>query len=507
MNVVSRGSRLLAPVVVVLVGACGSRAAHVNEAAIDALVRKTLACWHVPGVAVGIVQDGKVIYLKGHGRRAQGCMDPISPDTLFPIASCTKSFTTTAMAALVDEGKMAWDDPVKKHLGFFHLGGDPPLPDKLVTLRDLVCHRTGLRSHDLLWYRAPWDLQELVKRAGRLPLDKPFKTAFQYQSTMFTAAGLAVASAAGTPWEEVVRSRLLSPLGMTHTVFTSTEARKAANYAFPHRLGPRGDVESIDFYPLERPDPAGSLHASARDLVKWLDFQLGEGTVDGRRIVSAKTLAETHTPQIEIPMDEIDRLMFPETKRMSYGMGWVILDHRGVKLWAHAGAIDGFRAHFTLVPEHKIGIVLLNNLGQTKMNLALSHSLLDLLLNLPPRDWNKEIQAAVRKQQADTSDVQLARRARQVLNTRPSRERAAYAGTYEHAAYGTAEVTLGPGGQLMWQWRDFRVAMEHFHFDTFTLPIEIMDHPEVVFTLDAAGVVMRMRVLGNVDVEFRRVRP
>ena len=161
-----------------------------DPAAIDAIVKKSLDAWHVPGVAVAVVRDGEVIYLKGHGVKSLDADDPVTPDTLFPIGSCTKAFTTAAMAILVDEGKMAWDDPVRKHLSYFHLGD--PLADKEVTLRDLVCHRTGLAPHDLLWYRSPWPPEEIVRRAGLLPLDQPFRTRFQYQSTMFTAAGLAV---------------------------------------------------------------------------------------------------------------------------------------------------------------------------------------------------------------------------------------------------------------------------------------------------------------------------
>jgi len=189
---------------------------------IDALVEKALAAWHVPGVAVAIVQDNEVVYLKGHGVREIGGRDLVTADTVFPLASCSKAFTTTAMAMLVDEGKMAWDDLVRKHLPTFRLSD--PLADRNVVLRDLVCHRTGLRSHDLLWYRATWKPEEAVRRAGLLPLDKPFRSAFQYQSTMFTAAGLCVSSASGMPWHDFVRRRILDPLEMRATFFPSTDA-------------------------------------------------------------------------------------------------------------------------------------------------------------------------------------------------------------------------------------------------------------------------------------------
>ncbi len=354
--------------------------------AIDAVVKKSLDAWSVPGVAVAVVRDGEVIYLKGHGVKSLDADGPVTPDTLFPIGSCTKAFTTTAMAVLVDEGNMGWDDPVRKHLSYFHLGD--PLADREVTLRDLVCHRTGLAPHDLLWYRSPWSPEEVVRRAGLLPLDRPFRTTFQYQSTMFTAAGLAVGSASGQPWQDFVRKRLFDPLGMTASCFTTTAAAKSADRAVGHRLNRLGRPEVVDYYPEEVPDPAGSIHSTARDLAQWAIFQLGDGRWGGRRIVSAANLAETHTPQMVIRLEGIERDLHPETVQMSYGMGWVLEDYRGVGLCSHAGAIDGFRAHITLIPEKKIGIVLLDNLQATRMNLPLSNALVDLLLGLPRKDWN-----------------------------------------------------------------------------------------------------------------------
>ena len=326
------------------------------------------------------------------------------------------------MAILVDEGKMGWDDPVRKHLSYFHLGD--PLADRKSRLRDLVCHRTGLAPHDLLWYRSPWPPEEVVRRAGLLPLDQPFRTRFQYQSTMFTAAGLAVGSAAGQPWQEFVQKRLFDPLGMTASCFTSTAAAKAADRAVGHRLNRLGRPEVVDYYPEEVPDPAGSIHSTARDLAQWAIFQLGDGRWAGRRIVSAANLAETHTPQMVIRLEGIERDLHPETVQMSYGMGWVLEDYRGVGLCSHAGAIDGFRAHITLIPEKKIGIVLLNNLQSTRMNLALSNSLVDLLLGLPRKDWNGLCAEAVRKDEAAAAEK--ARRAR--IPPRPRHQAVARAG-------------------------------------------------------------------------------
>jgi CubicO group peptidase (beta-lactamase class C family) len=478
-----------------------ARAEAVDSGAIDAAVKKSLDAWRVPGVAVAIVRNGEVVYLKGHGVKSLDADGPVTPDTLFPIGSCTKAFTTTSMAVLVDEDKMTWDDAVRKHLPTFHLGD--PLADHEVRLRDLVCHRTGLAPHDLLWYRSPWTPEEIVRRAGLLPLDQPFRSKFQYQSTMFTAAGLAVASAADRPWQDFVQKRLFDPLGMTASCFTSTAAAKAADRAIGHRLNRLGRPEVVDAYPQEVPDPAGSIHSTARDLSKWAIFQLGDGRIGDTRLVSAVNLAETHKPQMVIRLEGIERDLHPDTVQMSYGMGWVVQDYRGVGLCSHAGAVDGFRAHITLIPEKRIGIVLLNNLQNTRMNLALSNSLVDLLLGLPRKDWNALDAEALRKDGAAATEKASERESQRRRDTKPSRELAAYAGVYENPAYGMVRVTLEKGA-LVWTWNRFSTPLEHYQYDVFTAPLEVVGSPRIEFALSADGAVAALKVFEPMNVEFRR---
>jgi CubicO group peptidase (beta-lactamase class C family) len=476
----------------------------VDAAAVDALVQDALKAWDVPGVAVAIVCDDQVVYLKGHGVKELGRADPVTPDTVFPIASCTKAFTTTAMAMLVDEGKMDWDDHVRKHVEYFHLSD--PLADGDVRLRDLVCHRTGVRGHELLWYRSPWTQEEVIRKIGRVKVDRPFRASFQYQSTMFVVAGHAVASASKTPWGEFVQKRLLDPLGMKDTVLTSTEAERAADHASPNRKNRRGRPEVIPWYKIEVPEPAGSVHSTARDLASWARFQLGDGTFEGKRLVSAAALAETHTPQNIIRLEGASRALNPESLQLNYGMAWVLDSYRGHLLWAHAGAIDGFRAHITLIPEAKTGIVLLSNLHETRMNLALSNALVDLLLGLRRKDWNAYYLDVVRQDEVKAQERVREREAARHHGTKPQRELAAYAGSYEEPAYGTAEVTL-ENGTLVWRWSTFRCPLHHFHYDTFTIEDPVLGNPQAVFALGADGEVAGMTVADPLGVEFKKVKP
>jgi len=474
-----------------------------NTTELDRAIRTALKEWKVPGAAVVIVRDDKVIYLAGHGVKELGGKAAVTPDTLFPLGSCTKAFTTTAMAMLVDEKRMGWDDPVRKHVPFFRLSD--PLADSQVTLRDLVTHRTGLAPHDLLWYHADWTGEEAVRRVGRLPLDRPFRTTFQYQTTMFTAAGLAVASASKTSWADLIEKRLFAPLGMK-TAGCTTRAFKSDDRTSGHRLDDRREVVVLRaWYPLERPEPAGSIHTSARDLAPWLRLHLARGCLDGKRLVSAAALGETHTPQMVIPLEGEARILHPETRQMSYGMGWVIQDYKGQRLVSHAGVIDGFRVQIALVPRARLGIAVLANLHQTRMNLALTYHLLDLLLGLKGRDWNAYLLREVEKdRKAHEADWQR-RLSEQHQGTRPSLGLASYAGTYEHPAYGEARVVL-ERGHLVWRWSTFTCPLEHFHYDTFLTRHELLGPFLLTFALDGTGKVAEVEAGGLVGVTFKRKR-
>jgi CubicO group peptidase (beta-lactamase class C family) len=508
----------------------------VDSDAIDAIVRDALKFWRVPGVAVGIVRlgdrrDDQVVYLKGHGVKEMGKADPVTPDTIFPLASCTKAFTTTAMAMLVDEGKMNWDDPVRKHVEFFHLSD--PSADALVTLRDLVSHRTGVGSHELLWYRAPWSQEETIRKIGKVKLDYPFRSGFRYQTTMFTTAGWAVGrgarkeqeatekterAASRLPqlppvrtdsfspldgWAVFVQKRILDPLEMRNTSVTTAKALASADHASPHRLGSEGRFEVIPWYTINKPEPAGSVNSCARDLCQWMRFQLADGIFAGKQLVSAKNLQETRTPQTIIRLEGNVRDMNPDTTQISYGMGWVVQDHRGQLLVSHAGGIDGFRAHITLIPKAKIGIVLLNNLDKTHMNLAVSNNLVDLLLGLPKKDWNAYVGEQVRKQETAARARYQEREKNRKPESRPSLPLSAYAGTYDDPAYGTAVIAL-KDNSLVWKWSSIDCRLEHFADDMFTIESDLLGHPRVQFIVGSGDKVNTMKVMDVMEVEFKR---
>jgi CubicO group peptidase (beta-lactamase class C family) len=381
------------PALFLLLLAAPVRAAEpFDPAPVDELLADALKTWKAPGMAVVIVRDDEVIYLKGHGVRRLGKPEPVTPDTIFGIGSLTKAITATCIGILVDDGKMTWDDPVRKHLPWFHLSDK--LADRDCTLRDLLCHRTGLGRSDALWYRAPWTVRESVEKMAKLEPAHPFRSRYEYCNVTYLAAGLAVTEAAGEPWPDFYRKRLFEPLGMKSVVYTASAARASGQAATPHTRKPSGEVEPIEWYPDDQQLRAsGSVKTNVRDLGRWLRFQLKGGEIDGKRLIAAKTLAETHTPQMVMPLDT-ERMPLAGTTQMSYGLGWRISDYRGKLLLEHNGAVDGFRARILLLPRERIGIVLLVNVDDDAPLMATGFVLIDRLLGLEAKDWHAHYRTA-----------------------------------------------------------------------------------------------------------------
>ncbi len=467
-----------------------------DSAAVDRVLADALKAWDVPGAALVVVRGDKVLILKGYGQKSHEKPDPVTPDTLFPLASCTKAFTSTLLAMLVDEGKLRWDDRVRDHLPGFKLSD--PNADALVTLRDLLSHRTGVPGNDLLWYRSPWTIDEVLSKVDRLPPTYSFRDGFDYNSIFYMAAGRAAARRGEQPWEKLVKERIAEPLGMTGLKFTTKEIPPDADRATGHRwtlggtvlpagaalLPPGVKIATMPAYEMPEPNPSGSIHASARDLGAWLKFHLAGGTVRGKRLVSEKNLNETKLPQAIIRLEGNARAMNPDTTQLSYGLGWVVSDHRGKRVLAHGGQIDGFRVQITLLPDEQLGFALLNNLHETRMNQAVTNSLIDLYCGLSPRGWNGFFSKIVADAEVAKRAALEARNAARKPGTKPSLPVASYAGDYEHAVYGKLKV-LEKDGNLALEWSTFRCPLEHFETDRFRITEGYFEDRLVEFAGDA----------------------
>ena len=224
-----------------LVPPCWS--AEPDATALDALVAEAMKSFEVPGAAVVIVQDNKVVYLKGFGVRQKGKDEPVTADTVFAIASCSKAFTATGIGMLVADGKMAWDDPVRKHVEWFHLSD--PSADRDVTIRDLLCHRTGMPRHDLLWYGSNMSPEDFVRAYGKAKPSTSFRSTWEYANVPFTTAGLAAGKVAGSDWPTLIRTRIFEPLGMKTAYTSAREALANPDHATPHNRRKDGAIEAV----------------------------------------------------------------------------------------------------------------------------------------------------------------------------------------------------------------------------------------------------------------------
>jgi CubicO group peptidase (beta-lactamase class C family) len=462
----------------------------------EKLVATALKTWNVPGAAVVIVRGDDRLLLKGFGVRSLGDPAPVGVDTQFPLASCTKAFTTTLLAMLDDDGTMHWDDSPRKHFPEFSLSD--PNANALLTVRDLLCHRCGIGGHDVLWYHAPWSIDETLKRAGALPLDYPFRGGFQYSSIPYLVAGRACEKRTGEKWEKLVRARICDPLGMKGVSFTTREL--PADAARGHKLGKNGKPEPVPRYEIREPNPAGSINLSARDLEAWLKFHLSDGLdPNGTRLVSVRNLEETRTPHNVIRLDGLAKALNPDTVQLSYALGWLVYDHRGKKVVSHGGMIDGFRVQVTLLPGENLGIAVLANLQETRMNAALVNSLIDLYCRLPARNWNEFFLKVVEQEAADRKASLEAREKARNPNAKPTLALAGYSGKYTHPAYGVAEV-IAANGKLSLTWSSFTCPLAHFEGDTFRVESGFFEERLVTFEVKDG----RTRTLTFTEQKFQR---
>jgi CubicO group peptidase (beta-lactamase class C family) len=471
-----------------------------DEKKLDAVVAEALKTFDAPGAAMVIVYEDKVVYLKGAGVRELGAADAVTPDTIFQIASCTKAFLAMLIAMLTGEGIMDWDDPVSKHVPYFRLSD--PSADQNVTIRDLLCHRTGLSRHDLLWYKSPLEPEEVIRRIGQVKATTSFRSTWEYANIPFLTAGTAATLADRRPLAESFKRRIFEPLGMKSAGAGAGDFLKAENRATGCRSDTMGKLEPVA--PLIYDSRgAADISASARDLGQWVRFQLGDGAWAGKRLVAAKHFRETHAPQMVVKLPDAMRENYPDVNQLSYGLGWFIQDYQGQHVLSHGGSKPGFRTQTVLVPKARLGIVVLTNRNPSFLPEAVTKTVIDRYLGLPEKDWNAYYLKLDKKREADKQKKESDIKAKRLADTKPSRDLKAYAGSYRHPAYGQAVISAGKAG-LSIQWSNFQLSLEHWHHDTFRniAPGEyVLEGEFLVFNFEADGGIRSFRWLGQ---EFLR---
>ncbi len=450
----------------------------------DAFVIQAMKEWKVPGAAVAVVEDGKVILARGYGLRDIKKNLPVTTKTLFAIGSITKSFTVTAMGILVDEGKLDWDRPVREYLPGFALFD--PVATEHMTPRDLVTHRSGLPRHDEVWYSSDFSREDMVRRLRYLEPSRDFRSTYQYNNLMFMTAGYLVGKLANSTWEDFVRQRILVPLGMTGTNFSVNTSQASEDFARPYRNA-KEEVKEIPFHNIDQIAPAGSVNSNVEDMAHYLLLHLGKGKFGEKRILSETNANQMQSPQMVQPSSE----RYKELGLASYGLGLGVSAYRGHKMVSHGGAIDGFTAQLSFMPQDGIGVVVLANLNSDKDPLPaiVAYNVYDRLLGLDHVGWSERFREDEQKSKESEEEAKKKGFTTRKPGTRPSHELKEFVGEYENPGYGIIKVEQN-GDDLKLGLNKLSSPLKHFHYDVFEVPENPLDELEkmkVMFFMDVRG--------------------
>ena len=449
---------------------------------LEALALRGLEVIGGEGVAVAIVKDGEVILAEGYGYADRDNEIPMTADTAMPIGSSSKAFTSTGVMMLASEGKLDIDRPVREYMPRFNL--DDPAA-YAVTTRDMLCHRTGLPRHDLLWITWP-DVERddlIYNRLEHLKANKPFRTKWEYNNHMFAAAGKLIEELSGISWEEFTKERIFAPLGMTSSFFWQDERPDIKqSVLYKDEDGKRVPCKTERVPAL---GPAGSIRSTVTDMAQWLKFNLARGKVSDEALLDDASFKQLWEPNINY---QLLPFKVPEIMTIGYGLGWFIDAYRGELRVEHGGNVTGASAEVCMLPEKNVGVVVLTNQNSTVLGYVLVSQIMDLLLERECDTdwlmfWKTEFEKMKTKQEQDFATL------RATVPDKPmTHDGAEYEGEYEHPGYGAISVCYDGDAEN-------KLAMDihgtvhpliHMHYDVFRAEIQDIPIP-VIFRTGADG--------------------
>jgi CubicO group peptidase (beta-lactamase class C family) len=477
---------------------------------LDAYYEQVLKDWDLPGMAIGIVKDGELIFSKGYGVMEVGKTGTPDENTLFAIASNTKAFTASMLAMLVQEGKISWNDPVRQYLPWFEVYD--PWVSSHANIRDLLSHRIGLGtfSGDVVWYKSDLTAREIVEAAKHLPKAFDFRNGYGYSNLMYLAAGLVIEEVTGKSWIENVQERILSPLGMDRTIVSPSDLLLKGNFATPHA---QKDDKNI---PIEWEDwtvvaPMGGLISSVKDVAQWMIFNMNHGIWGEDTLLTPASINLIWTPHSNFVVNHTRPQDFNRHFN-AYGLGWGLSDYHGRLSVGHTGGYDGMISEVRMIPDEKLGVVVLTN-GIKSPITAVTQYTLETMLGLEPRNWSAEILERQARRPAEDPRITAIKNAR-VLRTKPTLELKEYAGTYYSAIYGNISVSL-EGNKLMLHFErspELSATLSHWHYDVWEIKWDRLhawfDFGVVKFNTDNKQQVTGMDIeVPNGDIFFEELKP
>lgn len=428
----------------------------------DSWVEQGMTNWNLPGMAVAVVKDGEVILAKGYGEKKLGSGNMVDNQTVFGIASVSKNITAAALAILVDEGKLNWDDKVIDHLPWFALS-DPWVTSQ-VTVRDLLTHRVGLGRMlgNRLQFMTNHSRNEVIYQMRYMDFEAAYRDKSVYSNMMYSVAGQLIEAIEGISWDEFLTKKLFNPLGMNETMTSITQFTEQTNLATPHQEI-EGKITPIAWRNWDNAAPAGSINSTVSDVAKWLQLQLGTpGTFKSNTLISEEQMHEIHRPQIVSPRSNT------YGTQASYGFGWNIFDYKNERILTHGGATDGFNTSVYMLPNQNLGIVVITN-SFSHFREAVVYTLIDSFLNTEDTDWASFYYDRYQNQFERAKKIRKEIHDAREVNTEPKHSLEAYTGSYTDAAYGTVEI-FKQGNELkvkFWNNENLTATLEHWHHDTF----------------------------------------
>ena len=516
------GTAISAPLETAASAAQAPAALPAQFADFDAYIESVRKTFDVPGIAVAVVKDGEIVFERGYGDRmlVEGApgKSPVGAHTLFAIASNTKAFTATALNLLAEDGKLTLNDRVIDHLPWFQMA-DPYITREM-RVRDLLAHRSGLGlgAGDLLyWPTTTYTGEEVARRLRHVPLSGSFRDRYAYDNILYGVAQLVVEEVSGQPFEAFLRTRIFVPLGMDETRYNSDALKPGDNVATGYALADFKNLQPAPRLTWHNVSGAGGIYASAHDMAKWMRVQLAGGVYrDARgaeqRLFTEKTQQQMWTAITPIPVAQpsVPELLPAKPNFVAYGQGWMLSDYRGRRLVWHTGGWPGMVSRLTLVPEHKLGVVVLTNAELGGAFNAVTLRVLDAYLDAPKTDWNAAYGAALAKSRKSADDSWAKHEAARARDSQPSLPSTGYAGTYRDPWYGDVSIAQ-QGDALRMKFSrtpSLTGTLSHWQHDTFIVRWDerwLNADAFVTFALDADGKVREagmQAISPNTDFSF-----
>ncbi len=460
------------------------------ENLLDDFIQTGMQSWLVPGLSIVIVSEGEIIFIKGYGFSNLSTKEKVTPETVFPVGSLTKTFTSAAIGLLVDEKGLNWDDPIKDHIPNFHVQDEDIV--HRVTVRDLLTHRTGLANYNLSWFAGGYDREHINRSVSFFGLQNGFRSRFEYNNIMYAYAAELIRQKKNISWDEFVADALFDPLNMDASSTNFEELQNAESKATGYILSD-GNVKEIPYRNLDNIGPSGSINSSVRDLAKWVMLHLNKGEFDHRKLLDPATISEMHNPQMIIPRQEVS-LFFPEAKFTHYGLGWFVHDYKSEVVVEHSGNIDGMSAHIALLPNRNIGVAILTNLNANFLPFAIKNRIFDIVLEESEFDWNqafKQSFGGFMKMRDQFFNTPLS-----VENELlPSLDLDNYAGHYHSQTGETIEIKLREKSLILSYGKSSGV-LEHKNFNTFLVEWE---NPMIKDAFGPTALTFQLTKAGAID--------